>query len=192
MQEGKFTENIKKYASCKYISFHTPAHRGRNKYINKILKSEYDLTELSETDNLFNPVGCIKELEAALKNTFGSEEFFLLPNGATSGMEASVCLFGHQDKILVDRNCHISVLNGFIMSGAIPVFIDTELNDFDIPLPPSMENIKSAYEKNPGVKALIITSSNYYGLKADLKKISDFCKEKNILAAAILKLDNTP
>lgn len=184
MQEGKFIENIKKYASNKYISFHTPAHRGRNKYINKILKSKYDLTELSETDNLFNPQGCIKELENILKNTFGGADFFLLPNGATSGMEAVVSIFNENDKILVDRNCHISVINGFILSGAKPVFIDTKLNELNIPLPPTIENIRDAFEKNCDVKALIVTTPNYYGLKADLKKISAFCKEKNIISIA--------
>lgn len=176
--------DIKKYISKGYIGFHTPAHKGRNKYINRILKSEYDLTELEETDNLFYADGCIKKLETSLAKVFGVKSFFLLVNGATSGVMAAVNLFKKNEKILIDRNCHISVLNGLIISGAKPVFIETELDDSGIPKPPCVSQIKRAYEKNKDAKALIITSPNYYGMFADVKAISAFCKENNIISIA--------
>ena len=54
---------LESYRDKNYISFHTPCHMGRNKLLNKILKSSLDLTELEETDNLFSEEGCIKEFE---------------------------------------------------------------------------------------------------------------------------------
>lgn len=176
--------DIKKYVSEGYIGFHTPAHKGRNKYINRILKSEYDLTELEETDNLFYADGCIKELENTLAEVFGAKSFFLLVNGATSGIMATVNLFGENEKILIDRNCHISVINGLIMSGARPVFINTKLNEFGIPNPPCVSEIKKAYENNKDAKALIVTSPNYYGMSADIRAIYDFCRENNLISIA--------
>ncbi len=175
---------IKKYVKKGYISFHTPAHKGRNPYINKVLKPRYDLTELMETDNLFCPDGIIKNLENNLAKVFLSKEFFILVNGATSGIEAAINLFKEGDKILIDRNCHISVVNGLILSGATPVFIETSLNEFNIPNPPTLDAVEKAFLENSDAKGLFITSPNYYGLSAELKKIASFCRKKYLISIA--------
>ena len=177
-------ENIKEYVKKGYISFHTPAHKGRNKYINKILKSDYDLTELSETDNLFYESGCIKELEERLAKTYGAESLYLLVNGATSGVMAAANLFSENDKIIVDRNCHISFINALILNGATPVFIKTKLNEFNIPYPPTTEEIRKTLEENKDAKGLFITSVNYYGMGAELKEIAQICKEYGVISIA--------
>ena len=175
-------ETIKKYTENKYISFHTPAHKGRNKYLNRILKSGYDLTELSETDNLFYENGCIKDLEERLAKTYGADTFYPLVNGATSGVMAACNLFCENDKIVVDRNCHISLINALILNGVKPVFIETEFNRYGIPMPPTPDKIRKTLSENEDAKGLFITSPNYYGMRAELKEISDICKKKNIIS----------
>jgi len=99
------------YVKKKYISFHTPCHMGRNKRLNSILKSSLDLTELEETDNLFSEEGCIKNLEEKMAKAFDAKVFYPLVNGATSGVMAALSVFEEGDKILLDRNAHISAIN---------------------------------------------------------------------------------
>ncbi|MBO5408555.1 MAG: DegT/DnrJ/EryC1/StrS family aminotransferase [Clostridia bacterium] len=144
------------------ISFHMPGHKGR------IPIPIVDVTELSGTDNLRCPEGIIKEAEEQMANRLGKEETFFLTNGASSGILASILATTKADeKILVDRNCHVSVLNALILSGAVPEYIYPEINlDFGIPCPVSSKDI--SYR---GEKTVIVTSPTYYGEVSDMKAI---------------------
>ena len=97
-------DEITGYKNKGYISFHTPCHKGRNKYLNKILDPYLDLTELAETDNLFFEEGCIKALEEKMAEVFGAKSFYPLVNGATSGVMAALSLFDENDK---KRGCSL-------------------------------------------------------------------------------------
>lgn len=175
-------KEINEYVSKNYISFHTPCHMGRNKYINNILKGSLDLTELSETDNLFFEEGIIKDFEEKMAKKLGGKAFYPLVNGATSGVMASLMLFSKNDKILIDRNCHISLINAIKLNKLIPVFINTTLNEYNIPNPPSIDDVKEKYEENKDAKGIFITNPNYYGMWAELEKIINFSKEKNLIS----------
>ena len=165
----------------KYISFHTPCHMGRNKLLNRALKSSLDLTELEETDNLFSEKGCIKALEEKMACVLSGDVFYPLCNGATSGVMAALSVFSEGDKVLFDRNSHISAVNGIRMYRINPVFINTTLNDFNIPNPPKVCEVIKAIEKNPDVKGIFITNPNYYGMSAKLSEIIAIAKEKKLI-----------
>lgn len=175
-------KEINEYIRKNYISFHTPCHMGRNKNINNILKGNLDLTELSETDNLFFEEGIIKDLEEKMVDKMGGKAFYPLVNGATSGIMASFGVFSKRDKILVDRNSHISVINAIKLNELNPVFINTTLNEYNIPNPPSIDDIKEKFRENKDVKGIFITNPNYYGMWADLKEIIDFAKANNLIS----------
>ena len=96
-------------------------------------------------------------------------------NGTTSAIQAMI--FGTLkagDLIMIPRNAHRSVISGLILSGAVPIFLpvefDTELN---LPLNVSLKTIELAIKKFPQAKALLLVSPNYYGVAANLEKISE-------------------
>ncbi len=62
----------------KHISFHTPGHKC----------TEYDLTELSFSDNLASPVGCIAQAQKDIAEILGAAASFILTDGSTSGVYA--------------------------------------------------------------------------------------------------------
>ena len=81
------------------------------------------------------------------------------------------------DIVVVDRNCHKSILHAIIMTGAIPVFLTPTRNHFGIigPIPLeefSPENIEKKIAANPFARAakrkkpriLTITQSTYDGV----------------------------
>ncbi len=172
---------LEDYRDKKYISFHTPCHMGRNKLLNRALKSSLDLTELEETDNLFSEEGCIKALEEKMACVLSGDVFYPLCNGATSGVMAALSVFSEGDKVLFDRNSHISAVNGIRMYRINPVFINTTLNDFNIPNPPKVCEVIKAIEENPDVKGIFITNPNYYGMSAKLSEIIAIAKEKKLI-----------
>ena len=146
------------------ISFHMPGHKGN------IPVPIVDVTELSGTDNLMCPNGIIKEAQEKMAKVLGKQEAFFLTNGATGGILASIlATITPGETVLVDRNCHASVIHGLILAGGIPKFVYPKINEeFGIPCPLSAEDI----DYN-GERILIVTSPSYYGEVANIKKIRE-------------------
>jgi len=152
------------------ISFHTPGHKGRIPFEIK------DITEIEGSDNFSCPTGIIKNSQKLMAEALGKEDSFFLVNGASSGIIASILAYtSENDTVLIDRNCHSSVIDGLILSGAVPKYIYPEYNaDFGIPLP-----IKTLNYTNE--KMVIITTPTYYGDTADIENIKSQCKSGILL-----------
>ncbi len=173
-------DKLKKRIEKKPAAFHMPGHKGKKEFVPFDLFS-FDITEIDGFDNLHNPSGIIYESEKLCAQVFGADETLYLVNGSTSGiMSAIYALCGEGDKILVGRNCHKSVYNGIILSGAKPVYITpkkTFLNTFGVV---SKEAVRAALLQNPDIKAAVFTSPSYEGFCMDIKSVADILHEKNI------------
>jgi len=149
------------------ISFHMPGHKERTDFIFR------DITEIYGADNLRNPTGIIKNSQEFAGEFLGGQAFYLV-NGASSGLIASVCALG-ECEVLVDRNCHESVINGLIISGAMPKYIYPKKDDiFGIPKPVKLEAPVNE-------KAFIYTAVTYFGKVCDTDKIRNIAGENTIL-----------
>jgi arginine decarboxylase len=94
------------------------------------------------------------------------------------------------DVVVVDRNCHKSVLHAIIMTGAIPVFLMPTRNHFGIigPIPKSefaWENIQKKIDRNPFAtdkavkpRVLTITQSTYDGVLYNVEEIKEMLDGK--------------
>ena len=154
------------------ISFHMPGHKGN------IPLPVVDVTELSGTDNLMCPEGIIKEAQENMARELEKKAAFFLTNGASSGILSGILATTKENEtVLVDRNCHVSVLNGLILSGAVPKFMYPKINqEFGIPYPLFGADI--AYRSE---KTVIVTSPTYYGEVSDMKKIRESVGDAVIL-----------
>lgn len=173
------------YNTLKNLSnypFHMPGHKRNKKFLNDFYDFiNLDFTEIDETDNMHKPEGIIKNSKEIISKTFGAEESYFLVNGSSCGIIASImaCL-SPNEHILVARNCHISVYNGIILSGALPIYIYPTIK-YNIPCGIDIENIKKAIEKYKNIKAFILTSPTYEGFVCDIEKISNFLHKNNII-----------
>ncbi len=169
-------EEINRYISSNPLPFHMPGHKmgkGFKKgYFDQI--AAMDLTEIPKLDNLHYPDGVIKEAQDLAARAFGSEHTFFLVNGSTCGIHAiirSICKPG--EKLLVGRDCHKSVVNGMMLWGVEPFYINPEFDEnFGIPTVMSPEKVREAFEKNLDCKGIILTRPNYYGICSDLESIA--------------------
>lgn len=169
------------------LSLHVPGHKGGgifhrkgNPYFQQILN--IDVTELSGLDDLHSPEGVILEAEDLLAKSYKVDRSFFLVNGSTVGNLAMIMgTLGEGDFVLVQRNCHKSVLNGIQLVKANPVLLGPELyEEWGIAGGISLETIKQAYELYPGCKAIILTYPNYYGMTMELESIIGFAHEHHI------------
>ena len=170
------------------ILFTTPSHNQghfQTTAAEKLLGKQflqYDLSELDGFDNLRNPQGPIKKLLENISNIYNSKSSFILTNGSTSGIIASMLAFLKEgDKVLIARNCHISVYNGLVLSGAVPVWFLPEYDrEWGIYKGIKAEQIEKILREQE-VKALIITSPTYEGLYSETEKIAKICKNHGVI-----------
>lgn len=167
------------YAKEKKISFHTPGHKhgdGIQKRFREFVGPkifDIDLTLLEEVDSLHDPKGVIKSAQKLASQAFGADYTFFLVNGTSVGNQAMIlatCNPG--DKIIIPRNAHKSVYAGVILSGALPIYVQPEVND-EINVVCNVEPgiIEEKLEEYPDVKAVLITNPTYNGVCANLKEI---------------------
>lgn len=168
-------EELKKFAESELYPFCMPGHKkglGIDFRMNNPF--EMDITEIDNLDNLHHPTGIIKESQELAAKTFGADNSYYLVNGSTSGLEAAVLsVCGDSDEIIVARNCHKSVYNGIILSGAKPIYIYPQYMDEKGYFGGvSSSEIEKSIIENPESKAVIITSPTYEGIVSDVQKIA--------------------
>mgnify|MGYP000925345635 FL=1 len=155
---------------------HMPGHKqgkGFDDYFNNNAV-KFDLTELPGLDNFHKPEGAILESLESLKKAFGSLKSFFLVNGSTSGIHAGMLsCFKRGDKVLVNRNCHISVIHALILFGIEPVFVMPDyMDDYNLALPPGLKSWERVLDENPDAKGAFVTTPDYYGICQPLSELS--------------------
>lgn len=148
---------------------------------NDLIKA--DVTELPGLDNLHNPEGIIKEAEDKLRDLYGSVKSYFLVNGSTSGnLIAIFSSFNEGDKVIVERTCHVSVMNGILLRKLNPIYIYPKVNKtYKVPIEILEEDILEIIRSNEDAKGIILTSPNYYGVSLNLDNIIVESKKRGII-----------
>ncbi len=174
-------ETLVEYSQQKY-PYHMPGHKF-GKHLDDISLLKLDATEATGLDNLYEAEGIIKEAMQYMADFYGSHHTIFLTNGSTAGiLTAILTVCKPDDKILVARNCHYSVWNALILSGAQPVYIAPRYTN-NIVHRVDPNDVKKAMELYPDIKAMILVSPTYEGIVSDVASI------KNILEDRILIVD---
>lgn len=170
------------------VQFHIPGHKkgaGMAPEFRQFIGDNalsIDLINIAPLDDLHNPHGIIREAEEIAAEAFGADHTYFSVQG-TSGaimtMVMSVC--GPGDKIIVPRNVHKSVLTGIILSGALPIFVNPDVDErLGISHGVSVETIRTALDRHPDVKGLLVINPTYFGVAADLKSIVDLAHARGV------------
>ena len=175
---------LKKYSSKRRISFAMPGHKGGagidNAFAKNILK--YDVTELPDTPNLHNPDSAMQNAKKLAADFFGAQDTFFLVGGSTSGIYAMLSAVAkHGDTVVVNRACHISVINACVTLGLKPVFIKQDIIDkFSVPPGIYQKDLIEVLDENPDAKAVLVTSPSYYGICSDIETLAKITRARSI------------
>ena len=124
-------------------------------------------------DNLCHPVSVIKEAEELTAEAFGAANAFLMVGGTTSSVQAMILSVSQKgDKIILPRNVHRSVINAMVLNGAIPVYVNPDMDkELGIALGMKLSDVEKAIKENPDAVAVLVNNPTYYGICSDLKGI---------------------
>ena len=162
--------------------FHMPGHK-RMLSGDDLLRQIYgiDITETEGFDDLHNARGIIKEAEDRAAALFGSDETYFLVNGSTCGILAAITgSVTSGDSLIIASNCHRSVYNGLMQSGAKPYMITPDQEAyFEISGGVCVSSVDKALDEADGNRvAVVITSPTYEGITSDVAAIADACHKK--------------
>ncbi|EIW15858.1 MULTISPECIES: aminotransferase class I/II-fold pyridoxal phosphate-dependent enzyme [Pelosinus] len=177
------------YVQEEVIPFHTPGHKqgkGMHHTLERIIGRgtlALDLALMEELDDFHEPYGCIKDAQELAAQLYGADHSFFVINGTTGGIYAMIlAVAGPGEKIIVPRNAHRSIIGGIILSGAIPIFMQPEVdNDLGLAMGVTPETVENTVRQHPDAKGVLIINPNYYGVAVDLKKIVNLVHEHNMV-----------
>ena len=187
-----FFKALLDYADDGSYSWHCPGHSGGVAFLKSPVGQMYHqfygenmlradvCNAVEELGQLLDHNGAIGESERNAARIFNADHCFFVTNGtSTSNKMVWHHTVAPDDVVVVDRNCHKSVLHAIIMTGAVPVFLKPTRNHYGIigPIPQSEfepEAIQAKIKANPLLKGvnpkkaiprvLTLTQSTYDGV----------------------------
>lgn len=158
------------------VFFTTPSHGGKFFIFHKFY--QWYKADISEVDAL-DPQEALLKAEQKASEIYGTKFTKFLTNGSTSGVISAI-LTSNPQKILIWDNAHPCHKNGAKLSKA-------EIVEYNLPFDSNLglykaitfDRVKDLIEESLA-DTLVITSPTYEGFVADVKKIAQFCKEKDV------------
>jgi len=182
---------MEQYLREQVYPLHTPGHkggRGMAEPLRSLIGSaalQLDVSLMNELDDIHAPSGCIKKAQEAAAGLYGSDASLFSVNGTTGAIHAML-LAGLQpgDKVLVPRNAHRSVMGGLILADAIPVYVTPAyIREFGLQGQITPEQVSRAFTEHPDIKMVLLTSPNYFGMTAEVRRIADIVHACNAVLA---------
>lgn len=171
--ERPIFDTLVEYCDEEKYPWHMPGHK--RQAIDVLDKPyHFDVTEVPGLDEYHTPTGIIKKAQKKAAKLYGVYDSFFLVNGSTSGILAAVkacCEAG--ERLLLTRNCHISVYNAIellrLNAGYVMPEIDSKLNVYGAVTP---EAIEEGLNRWRDISAVIVTSPTYEGVVSDIEEIA--------------------
>ena len=187
-----FFKALLDYAEDGSYSWHCPGHSGGVAFLKSPVGQMYHqfygenmlradvCNAVEELGQLLDHDGAIGASERNAARIFNADHCFFVTNGTST---SNKIVWHHTvapgDVVVVDRNCHKSILHAIIMTGSIPVFLKPTRNHFGIigPIPQSEfepDAIRAKIAANPLLKGvnptkvkprvMTLTQSTYDGV----------------------------
>jgi arginine decarboxylase len=193
-----FFRALTHYASDGSYSWHCPGHSGGVAFLKSpigqmfhqffgenLLRADV-CNAVDELGQLLDHTGPVYDSERNAARIFGADHLFFVTNGtSTSNKMVFHANVAPGDVVVVDRNCHVSILHALTMTGAVPVFLMPTRNHYGIIGPIPLEefhpdNIRRkiaanpfAADKNARPRLLSITQSTYDGVLYNVEMLKE-------------------
>jgi len=198
-----FFRALVNYAQDGSYSWHCPGHSGGVAFLKSpvgrmfhqffgenMLRADV-CNSVDELGQLLDHTGPVAASERNAARIFNCDHLFFVTNGtSTSNKIVWHSTVAPDDIVVVDRNCHKSILHAIMMTGAIPVFLMPTRNHFGIigPIPLEEfkpESIQRKIDANPFIKnkkkkprILTITQSTYDGVLYNVETLKQMLDGK--------------
>ncbi len=164
-------------------AFHTPGHSGKEiSFLAGLL--QLDVTELPDTDSLFEAEHVILQAEQHAAQVFGTTRTLFSAGGCTLCIQAMLRLVSADSSkktIVTDRILHRSAVNAMALLDLNPVWLLPRADaGSGFPGRIHPDDVEAFLKQYQDAAAVYITSPDYFGVLADIKKISEVCRRYQV------------
>ena len=179
---------MKNYVNSDPVPFDVPGHKmGRiHTELADLIGIDvfrYDINAPIGIDILYKGGGVIEQSADLLADAYGADKSIFLINGTTSGIMMMIMgTVAAKEKIILPRNVHKSVINSLIVSGAYPIFVEPEYDQYlGIANNVLVTEYVKAMDENPDAKAVFVINPTYFGVAGDIASIVEQAHRRNMI-----------
>lgn len=184
-----FFKVLMDYCRESKYSWHTPGHMGGAAFMKSptgrifhqffgenVFRSDLSCS-VPELGSLLEHSGVLQEAEKNAAKVFGADHTYFVTNGtSTANRLIWQGMVNADDIVLVDRNCHKSIMQAIVTTNAIPIYLKPTRNDYGIIGPIRFSELSESVikekilksplirEKSKKIKISVITNSTYDGI----------------------------
>jgi arginine decarboxylase len=113
---------------------------------------------------------------------WGARRTWFLTNGASQGNHVACLALAHLGgEVVVQRNAHSSAIDGLIVSGLRPRFVQPELDpELRIAHCLAPEALDAALAATPDAVGALVTSPTYFGAVADIRALAEVAHARGV------------
>jgi arginine decarboxylase len=113
---------------------------------------------------------------------WGAKRSWFLVNGGSGGNHALCLALAHVgERVVVQRNVHSSIIDGFVLSGLRPRFVASELDpELGIAHCLTPDALAEALDSEPDAVAAMVVSPTYFGAVADVAGLAEVAHERGV------------
>jgi arginine/lysine/ornithine decarboxylase len=176
-----FVDAVLEYSARETGRLQVPGHKGG-------LAADPSMVELVGMTGLVNDVPSVTEgvdvgpeptpfqqAQLLAAEAWGAARSWFLINGASQGNHATCMALGHMgEEVVVQRNVHSSVIDGLVLNGMRPTFVQPELDpELGIAHGLTPESLAAALDATPDAVAAMVVSPTYFGACADVAALAE-------------------
>jgi arginine decarboxylase len=180
-------EALVRYQQRGDISFTPPGHkqgRGIDDRVAEVLGRDAFAADVMTTNGLDDRLqtgGVLSTAQQLMAEAVGADHAFFSTCGSSLSVKsAMIAVAGPEQKLLINRNAHKSVISGVIIAGIEPVWIpplwDTDLH---LSYPPGPDEVEQVLRGHVDAQGVVIVTPTDYGTCADLAGITRVCHDQD-------------
>lgn len=168
------------YAAREPARLHIPGHKGERSDP-ELLEAigerafQHDVPSGIEGIDVGPAPTPFQQAQALAADAWGAERSWFLLNGASQGNHVACMALAHAGgNVVVQRNVHSSTVDGLVMSGLVPTFVQPEVDpELGIAHCVTPEALANALERAPDAVGAMVVSPTYFGAVADVSGLAE-------------------
>lgn len=183
-----YLDALRAYADRNPGRFHVPGHKGgpgADPELREALGDRalgLDIPALIEGIDAGPEPTPWQQAQLLAAEAWGARRTWFLTNGASQGNHVACLALKHLgDEIVVQRNAHSSTIDGLIVSGLRPRFLQPELDpELRIAHCITPQALDDALASAPTAVGALVTSPTYFGAVADVRALADVAHARGV------------
>src|SRR3954470_13816171 len=183
-----YLDALRAYADADLGRFHVPGHKGPEGADPGLVEAiggralEMDLPALLEGIDAGPEPTPFQQAQALAAQAWGARRTWFLTGGASQCNHVICMALAHVgERVVVQRNCHSSTIDGLVLSGLHPTFVAPELDpELRVAHCVSPQALDAALAATPDAAAALVVSPTYFGAVADVAGLAEVAQKRGL------------